>query len=123
MAVATGIISVKSLGAIMIPAACIPVLRIEPSKRSASCKTAARKSLPLYISRNFFTLSISSGWYPSLSAKDFSPSFTVKGACKHRFNSVPGLSGTSLASKLDSDKGKSITRATSLILLFAAMVP
>ena len=45
-AVATGMISVKSLGAMMIPAAWMPVLRIEPSKRSASCNTAALKSLP-----------------------------------------------------------------------------
>ena len=68
-------------------------------------------------------LSISSDWYPSFSAKDLSPSFAVNGACKQRPSSVPGLSGTNLANKLDSDNGKSITRATSFILLFAAIVP
>ena len=123
LAVATGIISVKSLGAIIIPAACIPVLRMEPSNFSASCNTNALKSVPLYISLNFLMLSMSSAWYPSFSANDFSPSLAVKGACKQRPNSVPGLSGTNFANKLDSDNGKSITRATSLILLFAAIVP
>ena len=37
--VATGMSSIKSFGAMIIPAACTPVLRTEPSSRSASCKT------------------------------------------------------------------------------------
>ena len=122
--VATGIRSVRSCGAMMMPAAWIPVLRTEPSSRSASCSTLpAGVSTCLYMSRSFFTLSSSSFPNPSFSSSDFSPSFAFIGACNTRFNSIPGLSGTSLASALDSARGRSITRATSLILIFAAMVP
>ncbi len=43
-AVVTGIKSVKSLGAMMIPAACVPVFLTLPSNLSASCKILVRKS-------------------------------------------------------------------------------
>ena len=51
--VATGIISVKSCGAMIIPAAWIPVLRTDPSRTKASFKTFARRSSPSAIALNF----------------------------------------------------------------------
>ena len=43
----TGINSIRSFGAIMIPAACMPVFRTEPSSLSASCSTWLSSPDPL----------------------------------------------------------------------------
>ena len=45
------------------------------------------------------------------------------GAVNMRFREMPGLSGTNFAKVLACANGKSNTRATSLILILAAMVP
>ena len=113
----------KSSGAMMIPAACKPVLRTEPSNRAASFNTCACRLSPFNISRSFFTFSKSSPPMSSFSCKLFSPSFFVNGANSILFRFVPALSGTSLASILLSANGRSSTRATSFILILAAIVP
>ncbi len=118
--VQTGIKSVKSFGAMIIPAAWIPVLRTEPSRISASCKMRAGRSSPLYTCLSFFTVSSSSGPNASFSLKLFSP---VKGACNTLFNDTPGRSGTNLDKARLSGNGRSITRATSAMLDLAAIVP
>ena len=110
----------------MIADACMPVFLTEPSSISASCKILLCKLSPAYSSRSFFTFSISSPCNCSFSSKDFSPFFAslvVMGACSSRFKFMPGFSGTSLDIALLSAIGKSITRATSAMLDFAAMVP
>ena len=120
-ATATGIMSVKSFGAMIIPAACIPVPRTEPSSTMASFNTLpASVFVAAKYLRSSFTPSSSSPLRPSLSFKLLSPSI---GAVKTRRSDMPGLSGTNFANTLASCKGKSNTRATSLILILAAMVP
>ena len=119
--VATGIISVRSEGAMMIPAACTPVPRTEPSSTIASRRTilsavpsASRNS------RRRFTFSRSSPVKPSLSAREPYP---FMGAVSTRLSEIPGLSGTSLAMALDCSSGRSSTRETSFIDILAAIVP
>ncbi len=119
----TGISVVRSVGAMMIPAAWIPVFLTEPSRRSAVLSTSPSRVGPLYRSRIFLTVSISSAPSPSFSSSDCSPSFTVIGAFNTLLSVMPSLSGISFASAFDSGSGRSSVRATSLMLIFAAIVP
>ena len=96
----TGMYCIKSSGAMIMPAAWIPVCRAEPSKISAKAST-----------------------FPSGEVRSFFRSASSGTSAKAWDRVVPGFSGTSLAIWLDLSKGNPNTRATSRMADLAPMLP
>ncbi len=103
-AVLMGTTSDMSVWPMITPQACTPVLRTFPSSMAAYLSVSfTRESLLLAASLSSGTLSMA--------------------VCRVIFFTFGILSGTSFASRFDSERGSLCTLATSLIEDFVAMVP